>query len=66
VGHTGTVWSIAIDGDRLVSGSSDQTIKIWDLSKLKRTMRPQLNIFVSKDNDWIVWTPSGFLSASRV
>jgi len=35
VGHTGEVWSIAIDGDRLVSGSSDQTIRIWDLNKLK-------------------------------
>ena len=35
VGHTGMIWSIAVDGDRLVSGSSDQTIKVWDLSKLK-------------------------------
>jgi len=35
VGHTGEVWSIALDGDRLVSGSYDQTIRVWDLSKLK-------------------------------
>ena len=35
IGHTEDIWSIAIDGDKLVSGSSDQTIKIWDLSKLE-------------------------------
>jgi len=35
IGHTGEIWSIAIDGDRLVSGSDDQTIRVWDLSKLK-------------------------------
>jgi WD40 repeat protein len=35
VGHTGEISSIALDGDRLVSGSSDQTIKVWDLSKLR-------------------------------
>jgi WD40 repeat protein len=65
VGHTGEVWSIAIDGDRLVSGSSDQTIKVWDLSKIKKQMHPQLNLFVSKDNEWIVWTPEGYFNASK-
>jgi len=35
VGHRGEVWSIALDGDRLVSGSDDQTIRVWDLSKVK-------------------------------
>jgi len=65
VGHTGEVWSIALDGDRLVSGSSDQTIRVWDLSQLKRRMHPQLNIFVSKDNEWIAWTPEGFYNASK-
>ncbi|CAA6819509.1 MAG: High-affnity carbon uptake protein Hat/HatR [uncultured Sulfurovum sp.] len=65
VGHTGEVWSIALDGDRLVSGSSDQTIKIWDLSKLQKTMRPQLSLFVSKTNDWVAWTKEGFYNASK-
>jgi WD40 repeat protein len=35
VGHTGDVWSIALDGDRLVSGSGDQTMMVWDLSQLR-------------------------------
>jgi len=65
VGHTGEVWSIGLDGDRLVSGSSDQIIRIWDLSKLKRQMQPQLNLFISKTNEWIAWTPEGFYNASK-
>ncbi len=28
-------------------------------------MRPQLNIFVSKDNEWIAWTSQGFYNASK-
>jgi len=73
IGHTGEIWSIAIDGDRLVSGSVDQTIRVWDLSFLKRAssnkkidrvVYPILNIFVSKDNEWVVWTPSGYYNSS--
>jgi len=41
-GHAEAVWSVAIspDGQTLVSGSSDKTIKVWDLStgKLVRTL----------------------------
>ena len=145
LGHTGEILSIALDGDRLVSGSSDQTIKVWDLKniesldemqvtainkgglaeqyglkigdiiyaiddkKLKdinevsirlkqkgkykfsirrknkeidinivrtekkfgftsdfhKTIYPQLNIFVSKNNEWVMWTPEGFYNASK-
>ena len=32
MGHTGFVWSIAFsrDGKRIVSGSADKLVKIWD------------------------------------
>ncbi len=109
VGHTGEILSIAIDGNRLVSGSSDQTIKVWDLSKLRvgngelkvnkyhlnkeirkqkltkkliiqkvkidnnlynyiyesQKIYPTLNIFVSKNNEYVAWTKEGFFTASK-
>ena len=103
VGHTGEVWSIAIDGDRLVSGSDDQTIKVWDLSGVNdsieydedyiqnimnkynivregvlvaakemndnaiykmQKIKPIFNIFVSKENDYIIWSKSGYFTSS--
>lgn len=70
VGHTGTVWSIAADGDVLVSGSSDQTIKLWNLKEIKKSRRyytriyPFLTIFVSVDDEWVVWSRSGYYNSS--
>ena len=34
---------IAIDGDTLVSGSSDQTIKVWNLKELKNLKSPSID-----------------------
>ncbi len=71
VGHTGVVSSIALDGDRLVSGSSDQIIRVWDLSQVKnvegkaKKLASQLNIFVSKTNQHIAWTNEGYFTASE-
>lgn len=64
VGHTGEIWTIAVDGDRLVSGSSDQTIRVWNLSNLKTELLPTLNIFVSRDNQWVVWSNKGYFNSS--
>jgi len=35
-GHSGVVWSVSFspDGKRIVSGSRDKTVKIWDISSL--------------------------------
>jgi len=69
IGHMGDVWSIALDGDRLVSGSGDQTIKVWDLSNLtkskKQKIYPQATLFVGSDDEWVMWTPEGFFDASE-
>lgn len=66
IGHTGTVWGIAVEGDRLVSGSADQTIRVWDLSQLREqsVIYPQLNLFISKENEYIAWSESGYFTSS--
>ena len=66
IGHTGEIWTLAIDGDRLVSGSGDQTIRVWDLSKIteQKTISPSLNIFVSRKNEWVIWSDKGYFNAS--
>eukprot|EP00051_Salpingoeca_urceolata_P027745 m.483093 g.483093 ORF g.483093 m.483093 type:complete len:741 (-) comp22779_c0_seq1:113-2335(-) len=47
VGHQGPVWALAVAGDLLFSGSSDETIKVWDTStsfKCKRTLQAHRGI----------------------
>ncbi|MFH1877415.1 MAG: AAA family ATPase, partial [Candidatus Omnitrophota bacterium] len=34
-GHTDTVWSLTTHGEKLVSGSNDRTIRVWDLASGK-------------------------------
>jgi WD40 repeat protein len=62
IGHTGTVWGVAVspDGSRLVSGSDDQTVKIWDIA----TGKNLLTIFHGADNEWVAWTSEGYYDSS--
>jgi len=59
VGHTGDVLALAHAAGRLVSGSADQTIKIWNLE----TRGLIATLFFAGD-DWIIWTPQGYFHAS--
>lgn len=62
IGHKGAIWSLATseDGRLLVSGSQDQTMRIWDLDSRKNL----LTIFHGDDDEWAAWTPEGFFDAS--
>lgn len=62
VGHTGDVVSVAVSSDNrtLVSGSSDQTVKLWDIISGKNL----LTIFVASDDEWVAWAPQGYYTSS--
>ena len=61
LGHTGIVWAVAPspDGRFLLSGSQDQTLRVWDPNRDE----PLLSLFVAGD-DWVAWTPEGYYAAS--
>jgi WD40 repeat protein len=62
VGHTGDVWEVLVsrDGRVLVSASSDQTLKLWNIA----TGELLASLFVSTGGEWVCWTPQGYYAAS--
>jgi len=63
IGHEGKIWSISVSEDSkyLISGSDDQTIKIWDIESCKLLV----TIFVSINDEWVIWTPDGHYHCSK-
>ncbi len=62
VGHTGDVWAVAVSpaGDKLASGSGDQTVRLWNI----KTRELLLTIFHGNNNEWVAWTPTGHYTSS--
>ena len=66
VGHEGEILDVAVSGNGgvLVSGGTDQTMKLWDLTGTGRIVRPLLNVFVDHENQWLTWTLDGYFECS--
>jgi hypothetical protein len=63
IGHTGMVWAVAVspDGRYLISGSSDQTARLWNL----KTGELLVSTFIGSNREWVAaWTPAGYYKAS--
>ena len=52
--HSNWIRSVAFspDGTKIVSGSDDQTIKVWDFGAQEPSNRPSL---AKTDACWLVW-----------
>jgi WD40 repeat protein len=67
VGHEGAVWAVtpSRDGRFLISGSADQTVRLWNLA----TRELIVTLFHAPAADgsvgeWVMWTPQGFYTGS--
>jgi hypothetical protein len=62
IGHEGDVWSVtpSPDGRLLVSGSADQTIRLWNIA----TRELIVTLFHGSDGEWVMWTPQGYYTGS--
>ena len=56
IAHSVQIMSMAIspDGTKIVSGSFDKTIKVWDFGAPEPSNRPSL---AKTDACWLVWQP---------
>src|SRR5262249_18620579 len=54
IGHEGDVWAVtpSADGKYLVTGSVDQTVRLWNL----KTQELIVTLFRGRDGAWAMWT----------
>ncbi|MEN8244368.1 MAG: caspase family protein [Thermodesulfobacteriota bacterium] len=70
IGHTGEIKAVAVssNGQWALSGSNDQTLKLWDLSTISSSengqIMPAITLFPTADSEWIAWTPEGYFVSS--
>ncbi|SHJ98824.1 WD40 repeat [Reichenbachiella agariperforans] len=67
-GHEDAVFTVNLSTDSLwvISGSHDQSIRLWDAKKLgkQEKLEPTATCFFSKEGEWIVVTNQGYYMSS--
>lgn len=60
--QAGATYALApsLDGEYLATAAIDQAVHLWNL----RTGKRLASLFVSRDREWVCWTPSGHYEAS--
>ena len=61
-GHESEVWTLSPspDGRFLLSGSADQTVRLWNLQSGELIV----TLFHGRDGEWVMWTPQGYYTSS--
>ncbi len=69
VGHEASVVDHASSGRWLVTAGADQVMRLWFLPDAENDtgehMYPALNLFVGSDDEWVIWSRSGYYNASQ-
>jgi WD40 repeat protein len=62
LGHEADITAVAVsnDGRFLLSGSRDQTVRLWNL----KTGELLVTLFNGSDGEWVLWTPQGYYTGS--
>jgi WD40 repeat protein len=69
LGHTARVLDQAASSKWLVTAGVDQVIRFWYLEDVEENvetdLEPSLSLFVGMDDEWVIWSKSGFYNASQ-
>ena len=69
LGHESSVLDHASCGRWLVTAGADQVMRLWYLEDAENDNgehhHPALNLFVGADDEWVIWSNSGYYNASR-
>ncbi len=65
-GHEAGIRAIATSPNKkiLISASEDQKIIAWNLESSEKTIVPLMNLFVTKNGNWVMWSKEGYYSSS--
>ncbi len=66
VGHQGGIrsLSVSINNQYLASGGEDQVVHLWSTKFDEEKSEPFVSLFITKDKEWVCWTPSGYFGCS--